>query len=118
MSIVSRLINGTVNSGYGLRAAFLHGQAFRLEVAVLVVAIPAALWLGKGGVERTLLIGSWMAVIIVELLNSAVEAAVDRVGLERHELAKRAKDLASAAVFCAVVSAVGIWVLFLGDKAP
>lgn len=111
--IVMRLVWATRYSLAGLHAAWHYQQAFRLEVAVLIVIIPAALWLGKDGVERALLIGSWIIVMTVELINSAVESAVDRVGLERHELAGRAKDLGSAAVFCAIVLAAVIWVLVL-----
>jgi diacylglycerol kinase (ATP) len=110
---VMRLVWATGYSLAGLRAAFRHEQAFRQEVGVLIVIIPAALWLGKSGLERALLIGSWILVITVELINSAVESAVDRVGLERHELAGRAKDQGSAAVFCAIALAVVIWILVL-----
>lgn len=111
--IAVHLVRATRYSLAGLRAAFRHEQAFRLEVAALIVIIPAALSVGKSGVERALLIGSWILVMTVELVNSAVESAVDRVGLERHELAGRAKDLGSAAVFCAIVLAAVIWVLIL-----
>jgi diacylglycerol kinase (ATP) len=110
---VKRLIWAARYSLAGLAAAFRHEQAFRQEAAVLAIVVPLALWLGKNGVERALLLGSWILVMIVELLNSAVESAVDRVGLERHELAGRAKDLGSAAVFCAIVLAAVIWVLVL-----
>lgn len=79
----------------------------------MIVLTPAALWLGKNGVERALLLGSWLIVIIVELINSAIESAIDRIGPERHELAGRAKDLGSAGVFCAIALAVIVWLLIL-----
>ena len=107
------LIKATGYSLAGLRAAVRYEEAFRQELVVLAVAVPVALWLGNTGVERALLIGSCLLVLVVELVNSAIEAAVDRVGSERHELAGRAKDLGSAAVFCAIVLAVVIWVLVL-----
>ena len=77
------------------------------------MAIPVALWLGKTGVERALLIGSCLLVIVVELVNSAIEAVVNRIGPERNELAGRAKDLGSAAVFCAIVLAIVVWIFVL-----
>lgn len=105
-----RLWRATGYSLAGLRAAFRHERAFREEVAVLVVLIPLGLWLGDTGVERALLIGSWLLVMTVELLNSAIEAVVDRVGVERHELAGRAKDLGSAAVLCAIALTCLVWI--------
>ena len=99
----------TVWSVQGLRAAWLHESSFRLEVCLLVVLAPLAIWLGADGVERALLLGSCLLVLTVELLNSAIEAVVDRVSFERHELSKRAKDIASAAVLMALLLAAGIW---------
>jgi diacylglycerol kinase (ATP) len=112
----ARLVNATRYSLAGLRATFRHEQAFRLETFVLVMVVPAGLWLGKTGVERALLIGSWSLVLVVELVNSAIEALIDRTGLERDELAGRAKDLGSAAVFSAIVLAVVVWVLVLTTR--
>ena len=108
----TRLLLATRYSLSGLRMAWGQ-QAFRQEIAVLVLIVPAGLWLGESGVERALLIGSWVLVILVELINSAVEAAVDRIGLERHELASKAKDLGSASVFCAILLAIAVWALVL-----
>ncbi|MGH7768531.1 MAG: diacylglycerol kinase [Candidatus Binatia bacterium] len=108
----TRLYSATRYSLAGLRIAWSQ-PAFRQEIAVLVVVVPAGLWLGQSGVERVLLIGSWVLVILVELMNSAVEAVVDRIGLERHELAGRAKDLGSASVFCAILVAIAVWALVL-----
>ena len=107
------LLNATRYSLAGLRAAVRHEEAFRQELLALVIAVPVALWLGNTGIERALLIGSCLLVIVVELVNSAIEAAVDRVGSERHELSGRAKDLGSAAVFCAIVLALVVWILVL-----
>jgi diacylglycerol kinase (ATP) len=110
---LKRLINAYGYSMQGFRACFLHEEAFRQEAIASVVVLPLALWLGDNGVERALLVGSWLIVPIVELLNSAVEANVDRVGLERHELSARAKDIASAAVFLSLVFAAVVWALVL-----
>ena len=112
-TILARLVNATRYSLAGLQAAYRHEQAFRLELLVLAFVVPAGLWLGKAGVQRALLIGSWCLVIVVELLNSAMEILVDRIWREKNELAGRAKDLGSAAVFAAIVLAAAIWVLVL-----
>ncbi|OGB91670.1 MAG: diacylglycerol kinase [candidate division NC10 bacterium RBG_16_65_8] len=111
--LIARLWNGTRYSLQGLRAAWTHEQAFRLEVGVFLLVLPAAWWLGKDGGARSLLIGSCGMVLVVELVNSALEAAVDRLGPERHELAGRAKDFGSAAVFLAILLAGVTWALCL-----
>ena len=107
-----RLSDGLRVSFAGLAAAFTEG-AFRLEVLAAAVAIPLSLYLGATGVQRALLAGSVLLVLIVELLNSAVEAAVDRISLENHLLAKRAKDIGSAAVFISLVNVAVVWLLVL-----
>lgn len=112
-----RVIRATGYSWAGLRAAAKHEAAFRQELALCVVLIPLALWLGGDGVERALLVGSLLLVLIVELLNSAIEAVVDRIGAEQHELSGRAKDIGSAAVFVALANVVVIWVLVLINPA-
>ena len=106
---VRRIINAFFFSLTGLRAAWANEAAFRQECVLAAVLTPIAMWLGQNAVERTLLIGSVIAVVIVELLNSAVEAVVDRVGTEHHQLAGRAKDLGSAAVFVSLVLVVVVW---------
>jgi diacylglycerol kinase (ATP) len=111
-----RILNAFRFSVAGLRDCFRLEEAFRQEVYVLLVLIPAGLFLGANGVERAMLVGSLLAVPIVELLNSAVEANVDRVGLERHELSRRAKDIASAAVLMSIVLAAAVWGLVLGAR--
>lgn len=100
----------------GLKACYELEEAFRQEVFLLVPLLPLGLWLGDTPVERALLVGSLLIVPIVELLNSAIEANVDRIGFERHELSGRAKDIASAAVFMSIVFAGVIWGLILVPK--
>jgi diacylglycerol kinase (ATP) len=97
----------------GLSACFRHEAAFRQELFASLAIVPLGLWLGDNGVERALLVGSWLLVPVIELLNSAVEASVDRVGREPHELAGRAKDIASAAVLLGLVFAATVWLLVL-----
>lgn len=110
---VSRLIKAFGYSAAGLRACYRNEAAFRQELAASVLIIPAALWLGNTGIERALLLGSWMLVPIVELLNSAIEAVVDRIGSEHHELSGRAKDAGSAAVLLTIALVVVVWGLVL-----
>ena len=100
----------------GLRACWQVESSFRLEVYLFVVVAPLALWLGESGVERAVLLGSLMVVLIIEVLNSAVEAVVDRWGVEHHTLAGRAKDMGSAAVFLSDMNVLACWGLILGPK--
>lgn len=93
----------------GLRAAWRHEAAFRQELGLALLLLPAAWWLARGVPEFVLLVATLLFVLIVELLNSAIEAIVDRVGLERHELSGRAKDLGSAAVLLSLVLLVLVW---------
>ena len=97
----------------GLKAALRHEAAFSQELIFSTIMLPLGLWLGDNSVERTLLIGCLFLILITELLNSALEAAVDRIGPEHHELSGRAKDLGSAAVFLAFVNWAIIWLLIL-----
>lgn len=108
-----RLWKATGYSLNGLYAAFKHEQAFRLEVYILVVIVPLAIFLADDGIERALMIGSWFIVMIAELVNSAIEAVVDRFGDEMHELSGRAKDIGSAVVMVAVILAILTWALIL-----
>lgn len=108
-----RILNAWRYSMAGFRKCFKHEEAFRQEVFASFVMVPLGIWLGDGGLERALLVGSWLIVLIVELLNSAVEATVDRVGTEHHKLSGRAKDIASAAVFMSIVFTVAVWALVL-----
>ncbi|MCG6941085.1 MAG: diacylglycerol kinase [Thiohalocapsa sp.] len=100
----------------GLKACYQGEEAFRQEIFILIPMLPLGLWLGETPVERAMLVGSLLLVPIVELLNSAIEANVDRVGSERHELSARAKDIASAAVFTSILFAAVIWLLILAPK--
>ncbi|MGH8726521.1 MAG: diacylglycerol kinase [Burkholderiales bacterium] len=108
-----RLLNATQYSLAGLAAAARHEDAFRQELILLLLLTPLALWLGDSGIERALMIGSLILVLIVELLNSAVEATVDRISFESHRLAKRAKDIGSAAVMLSLVNAGLVWLLII-----
>jgi len=110
---ISRIIAAAAYSWKGLCAAFKNEAAFRQELLLLLILTPVALWLGDGGIEYALLIGGLFLVLMVELINSAIEAVVDRIGSEQHELSGRAKDIGSAAVFVALVNAALIWFFVL-----
>jgi diacylglycerol kinase (ATP) len=108
-----RIWNALFYSLDGLAAAFRHEDAFRQEVLLAVFLVPAAFFMPASGTGKALMIASVLLVLIVELLNSAVEAAVDRISLENHLLAKRAKDIGSAAVFLSLVNVPAVWLLVL-----
>ena len=108
-----RLINAAGYSLHGFASAFRHEDAFRQEVLLAAVLIPVALLLDVPGTGKALMIAAVLLVLIVELLNSAVEAAVDRISLDRHLLSKRAKDIGSAAVFVSLVNVAVVWILVL-----
>lgn len=109
----TRLIRAMGASLRGLRGAFREEAAFRQELAFALLVIPLAAWLGHSGVERALLIGPMILILVVELINSAIEATVDRIGFERHALAGLAKDIGSAAVLVSFVLLGTVWVLVL-----
>jgi diacylglycerol kinase (ATP) len=113
---LARIAAAAVYSMAGLRAALRHEEAFRQEAAAALLLVPAAFWLGRGALERCLLIGSWLLVLIVELLNSAIEAVVDRISHDHHELSAQAKDMGSAAVFLTLVLAGSTWTLIAWDR--
>lgn len=106
---LQRMWHATLYSLAGLRAGWTE-TAFRQEAIAAIVMLPVALWLGQNWVERALLVGAVWLVLIVELLNSGIEAAIDRVGLQWHAMAKRAKDLGSAAVLLSLLLCLGIWI--------
>ena len=108
-----RLWNATGYSLKGLYAAFKHEQAFRLEVYILLIIVPLTFYLSDSAVERVLMIASWFFVMMAELVNSAIEAVVDRFGGEFHELSGRAKDIGSAVVMVAITLALITWGLLL-----
>jgi diacylglycerol kinase (ATP) len=110
---IKRLANAFTYSVAGTLAAFKHEDAFRQEVILSVILIPLAIYLGQTAIEQALMISSILLIIIVELLNSSVEATVDRISVKRHKLSKRAKDIGSAAVFFSLVNASVIWFLIL-----
>ena len=110
---LARIWNALHYSIAGLRAAFQHEDAFRQECVLAAILIPAAFFVPTDGTGKALLIGSTLLVLMVELLNSAIEATVDRVSLERHQLAKRAKDIGSAAVLIALLNMALVWALVL-----
>ena len=110
---VDRILRAAGHSASGLRLAYAGESAFRQELWLAVVMLPASLWLGRGWVQVSLLAGSVLLVMIVELLNSGIEAVVDRVSYDWHELSKRAKDFGSAAVRWSLVLCAGIWVAAL-----
>jgi len=109
----TRLLKATSYSWAGLCAAWRHEAAFRQEMLLVVLLGPVGLWLGEGGLGKALLLGSLLLVLMVDLLNSAVEAVVDRTGAEHHELSGRAKDLGSAAVIVSLLNLGVIWLLVL-----
>jgi len=110
---VTRIYAAFFNSLKGFKATWSHEEAFRQEVLLCAAAIPLGLWLGQGGVEKALLVGSLLLVLIVELLNTGIEIVVDRISFERHELSGRAKDVGSAAVLTSLVLAGVVWALVL-----
>lgn len=110
---LTRLWNALGYSMEGFRAAYQHEDAFRMELLAAALAIPLALWLPAGNIGKALMVGSILLVLLVELINSAIEATVDRVSLEDHDLAKRAKDIGSAAVLMSLINAAAVWALVL-----
>ncbi len=113
---LDRVIHAAGYSSAGLCGAYHGESAFRQEVWLAAVLVPLAFWLGQGWVEIALLAGSVVSVLIVELLNSAIEAAIDRISFELHELSKRAKDIGSAAVMLSLLLCGGIWLAALWQR--
>jgi len=110
---IKRIINACYFSIAGFKATWQHEEAFRQDVILAAVGIPAALWLTTDSIERVLLISSLFIVVLTELINSAIEAVVDRIGPEQHELSGRAKDIGSAAVMLSLAMAVMTWAMIL-----
>jgi len=108
-----RVWNALLYSLDGIKAAYRHEAGFRQEILLASALIPIAFFLPADGTGKAMMIGSILLVLVVELLNSAVEAVVDRISLERHELSKRAKDIGSAAVFFSLANVVVVWALVL-----
>ena len=114
----ARLARAFGSTWRGFAAAWRGEEAFRQECLLALVVVPLGIWLGKNGVERVLLAGPMFIVLVVELLNSAVEATVDRIGAERHPLSGIAKELGSAAVFVSFVLLAASWALLMLDRLP
>lgn len=110
---LTRLLNAFGYSVAGFRAAYKHEDAFRQEIHLAAILIPLAFWLPATHIGKALMIGSVLLVIMIELINSAIEATVDRISLENHDLAKRAKDIGSSAVLVSLINVVIIWGLVL-----
>ncbi|MBS1140915.1 MAG: diacylglycerol kinase [Proteobacteria bacterium] len=110
---LTRLWNALGYSRDGLSAAWKNEAAFREEVLLAAITIPLAFYLGKSGIDRALMVGSIILILIVEILNSGLEAVVDKASPEKHELAKRAKDMGSAAVLLSLINAAAIWAFVL-----
>ena len=110
---LTRILKASVYSWQGLCAAWRHEAAFREEACLAVVLIPLGIYIGEGGLEKAVLVSSVVLVLVAEMLNSAIEACVDRYGSERHELAGRAKDMASTSVALAFLLALVVWMLVL-----
>jgi len=115
-TIIAHIIKAIIWSMAGIKAAWKNEQAFRWEATIIFLMMPVGLWLGRTAVERALLILSAMSILITELLNSAVEAVVDRIGPERHELSKQAKDMGSAAALISMITAAVVWGLIAYER--
>ena len=112
---ILRLLQATKHALRGFRDAFRSQVSIRQEVLIILVMTPFALWLGENGVERALMIGALLLILLTELMNAAIEMTVDRIGTERHELSRKAKDMAAAAVLVSLVTAATVWLLILLD---
>ena len=115
-SVLRHIGHAFIWSGAGIKAAWQKELAFRVESIIVIILIPLGIWLGRSAAERALLIASCLLILIIELLNSALEAVVDRIGREHHELSGRAKDMGSAAAFFAMLTAGIIWVLIIYER--
>jgi len=115
-NLIGHIINAFKYTFAGLASAWKNELAFRGEVVVVTIMLPLGIWLGRSAVERALLIASILLILLTELLNSALEAVVDRIGPQRHELSKRAKDMGSAAAFISMVTAALVWIIIAYDR--
>ncbi len=112
----ARLVDATRYSILGLTSAWRNETAFREELVVIAILLPVALWLGTTAIQRALLVLSALMILIVELINSAIEAAVDRIGTENHPLSARAKNMGSAAVLITLIAAAAVWALIAWER--
>lgn len=112
----ARLVDATRYSMRGLTSAWCNESAFRQELVVIIIMLPVAFWLGTTAVQRSLLVLSALLILIVELLNSSIEATVDRVGTEEHPLSAQAKNMGSAAVLIALIAAAAVWAVIAWER--
>ena len=115
-SVWRHIGNACIWSAAGIKSAWKNELAFRVEAMIIIILMPLGLWLGRSAAERALLIASCLLILIIELLNSALESVVDRIGTEHHELSGRAKDMGSAAAFFAMLAAGIVWALLAYDR--
>jgi len=115
-SVLRHIGNAVVWSAAGIKTAWKNELAFRIEAIIIIIMAPVGLWLGESAAEKALLIASCLLILLTELLNSALEAVVDRIGLERHELSGRAKDMGSAAAFFSMLTAAIVWALIAYER--
>ena len=115
-SVLCHIGHAFIWSATGIKTAWRNELAFRVEAIIISILIPLGVWLGQSAAERALLIASCLLILIVELLNSAIEAVVDRIGTEHHELSGQAKDMGSAAAFFAMLTAAIIWALMVYER--
>ena len=113
---LKRLVFATGYSIKGFKSAWIHEEAFRQESVIVALLLPIGLWIGNGPIEKCMLVLPLFIILLAELVNSAIEAAIDRIGPERHELSGRAKDIGSAAVFVSLTLAGLIWGIILWGK--
>jgi diacylglycerol kinase (ATP) len=115
-SLIGHIKNAFKYSFAGLETAWKNELAFRGEAVVAIIMVPLGIWLGRSAIEQALLIASILLILLTELLNSALEAVVDRIGPQRHELSKRAKDMGSAAALISMVTAALVWIIIAVDR--
>lgn len=115
-SVLRHIVNALVWSAAGIKTAWQNELAFRVESIIIIIMMPVGIWLGRSAVERALLVASCLLIPTTELLNSAIESVVDRIGREHHELSGRAKDMGSAAAFFSMLTAAIVWILIAYDR--
>jgi len=113
---IRRLINAFYYTLAGFKAAWIHEEAFRQEIIMAALIIPLGIWLGDSGTQKAILIGMYLIIPLTELLNTAIEVTVDRIGQKRHVLSERAKDIGSAAVFLSICIALIVWIIIAYER--
>lgn len=115
-STLGHIANALIWSSAGVKKAWQNELAFRIESITIMIMMPVGIWLGRSAAERALLVASCLLILVTELLNSAIESVVDRIGMERHELSGRAKDMGSAAAFFSMLTAGIVWALIAYER--